>query len=211
MTNEDLKKIAENEIIMGAHSEGGVDVEDIMNGRELSQEDADQVMALIDTARVSITWDDTQHAPTPRTRTVQSTVRTGDIPSIIEDPERGIVSLVGDHGGLSQITGPTHQSGLVMGTLSFETEHGVVYLDPDENTEISEEFPLSEDHPWVVSWTIDSSASTPEEAAAKIWRDVFGRDFAGTEDACSFTVTDVESRESFEVDLSENSSVSIPD
>jgi hypothetical protein len=142
---------------------------------------------------------------------VQSAVRVADIPSIIEDPARGIVSLVGDHGGLSLITGPTQQSGLVMGTLSFETEHGVVYLDPDETTAISEAFPLSEDHPWVVSWTIDSNASTPEEAAAKVWRDVFGRNFAGTDDACNFTVTDVESRESFEIDLSENSSVSIED
>lgn len=211
MTNEDLKKIAENEIIMGAHSEGGVDVEDIMNGRELSQEDADQVMALIDSATVTITWDDGGSTTLKRTKSVRSTVRVGDIPSIIEDPTRGIVSLVGDHGGLSQITGPVHQSGLVMGTLSFETEHGVVYLDPDETTEISEALPLSEDHPWVVSWTIDSNASTPEEAAAKIWRDVFGRDFAGTDDACSFTVTDVESGASVEVDLSENSSVALPD
>jgi hypothetical protein len=144
-------------------------------------------------------------------KSVQSTVGVGDIPSIIDDPARGILSLVGDHGGLSLITGHTHHSGLVMGTLSIETEHGVVYLDPDETTEISEAFPLSEDHPWVVSWTIDSNASTPQEAAAKIWREVFGRDFAGTDDACSFTVTDVESGESVEVDLSENSSVAIQD
>jgi hypothetical protein len=144
-------------------------------------------------------------------KTVQSTVRVGDIPSIIDDPARGVVSLVGDHGGLSLITGPSHHSGLVMGTLSFETEHGVVYLDPDETIEISEEFALSEDHPWVVSWTIDSNASTPQEAAAKVWREVFGRDFAGTDDACNFTVTDAESGESVQVDLSENSSVSIDD
>lgn len=144
-------------------------------------------------------------------KSVQSTVRVGDIPAIIEDDARGIVSLVGNSGGLSQITGPVSQSGLVMGTLSFETEHGVVYLDPDEMTQISEELPLSEDHPWVVSWTIDSNASSPEEAAAKIWRDVFGRDFAGQDDACSFTVTDVESGASVEVDLSENSSVALPD
>jgi hypothetical protein len=211
MTNEELKQIAENEIIMGAHSEGGVDVEDIMSGRELSQEDADQVMALINSATVSITWDNERSTTVKSTKSVQSTVPVADIPSIIEDPARGIVSLVGDHGGLSLITGPSHHSGLVMGTLSIETEHGVVYLDPDETTEISEAFPLSEDHPWVVSWTIDSNASSPEEAAAKIWRNVFGRDFAGTDDACTFTVTDVESGDSVEIDLSENSSVSIQD
>jgi hypothetical protein len=144
-------------------------------------------------------------------KTVQSTVRVGDIPSIMEDPTRGVVSLVGDHGGLSLITGPSHHSGLVMGTLSIETEHGVVYLDPDETTEISEEFPLPETHEWEVAWKIDSYGSSPEEAAAKIWREVFGRDFAGTDDACTFTVTNVENGESVEVDLSENSSVSIQD
>lgn len=142
---------------------------------------------------------------------VQSTVRVGDIPSIIEDPKRGIVSLVGDHGGLSQITGPTHQSGPVMGALSIETEHGVVYLDPEAVAQISEEATYSEDHPWDVSWKIDSTGSTPEEAAAKVWRDTFGRNFAGTDDACLFTVTDVETGESVRVDLSENSSVSVQD
>lgn len=142
---------------------------------------------------------------------VQSTVRVGVIPSIIEDPARGIVSLVGDHGGLSQITGPTHHSGLVMGTLSFETEHGVVYLDPDETTTISEAFPLPEDHKWKVAWAIDGYGSNPEEAAAKVWRDVFGRSVAGTDDACVFIVTDVESGQSTRVDLSEDSSVSVQD
>jgi hypothetical protein len=145
------------------------------------------------------------------TKSVQSTVRVADIPSIIEDPARGIVSLVGNNGGLSRITGRAERFGLIMGALSIETEHGVVYLYLDETAEISEEFPLPEDHPWVVSWTIDSNAATPQEAAAKIWREVFGRDFAGTDDACSFTVTDVESGESVEVDLSENSSVAIQD
>lgn len=69
----------------------------------------------------------------------QQTVLVAEIPAIIEDPARGIISLVGDHGGLSLITGSTHSSGLVMGTLSIETEHGVVYLDPDQETEISED------------------------------------------------------------------------
>lgn len=145
------------------------------------------------------------------TKTVQKTVRVGDIPAIVEDPTRGVVSLLGDHGGLSLITGPSSRSGLVMGTLSIETEHGVVYLDPDELQEISEELPLSEEHPWKVSWTIDSTGPSPEEAAARIWRDVFGRTLAGTDDACVFTVTDVESDESVEIDLSKDSSVSVRD
>jgi hypothetical protein len=144
-------------------------------------------------------------------KSVQSTVRVGDIPSIIDDPKRGIVSLVGDHGGLSLITGPVSQSGLVMDLLSFETEHGVVYLNPEAVAQISEEATYSEDHPWDVSWKIASTGSTPEEAAAKVWRDVFGRDFAGSDDACLFTVTDVESGESTRVDLSEDSPVSVQD
>lgn len=142
---------------------------------------------------------------------VQSTVRVGDIPAIIEDDARGIVSLVGNSGGLSQITGPVSQSGLVMGTLSIETEHGVVYLDPDESTVISESFPTAEDHPWIVSWMVDSDAPSAEEAAAQVWRDFFGRSVAGPDDACSFTVTDVKSGTSVEVDLSKNSSVALPD
>lgn len=145
------------------------------------------------------------------TKSIQSTVRVADIPSIIEDPARGTLSLVGNNGGLSLITGPAERFGLIMGALSIPTEHGVVYLYLDETAEISEEFPLPDDHEWKVAWAIDSYGSTPEEAAAKIWRDVFGRDFAGTDDACSFTVTDVESGESVQIDLSENSSVSIQD
>lgn len=43
----------------------------------------------------------------------------------------GSVSLVGDHGGQSLITGDLRDSGLVMGALSVETEHGTVYLDPE--------------------------------------------------------------------------------
>lgn len=69
----------------------------------------------------------------------QLTVLVADLPSIIEDPERGVISLVGDHGGLSLITGGIEGSGLVMGALSIETEHGVVYLDPEQETEISED------------------------------------------------------------------------
>lgn len=143
------------------------------------------------------------------TRTAQSTVNVADLGTILADPARGVVSLVGGHGGLSLITGPVSQSGLVMGTLSIETEHGVVHLDLEETTEISEELPLSDDHPWTVSWQINSEASSPENAAAKVWQENFGRTTAGADDACIFTVTDTETGESVEVDLSEDSPVSI--
>lgn len=72
------------------------------------------------------------------TRTT-STVKVADIPSIIDDPGRGVVSLVGDHGGLSLVVGDVEPSGLVMGTIAFETEHGTVYLDPEGETAISED------------------------------------------------------------------------
>ena len=68
-----------------------------------------------------------------------STVKVSEIPSIIADPNRGVVSLVGDHGGLSLIVGDVEPSGLVMGSIAFETEHGTVYLDPDNEARISED------------------------------------------------------------------------
>lgn len=68
-----------------------------------------------------------------------STVKVAEIPSIIADPNRGVVSLVGDHGGLSLVVGDVEPSGLVMGTIAFETEHGTLYLDPDSETRISED------------------------------------------------------------------------
>lgn len=70
---------------------------------------------------------------------IASTVKVGEIPSIVDDPRRGVVSLVGDHGGLSLITGGIQISNLIPGSLSFETEHGVVFLDPDQEVGISEE------------------------------------------------------------------------
>ena len=145
------------------------------------------------------------------TKSVQSTVRVADIPSILENPARGIVSLVGNNGGLSLITGPAERFGLIMGALSIETEHGVVYLYLDETAEISEASPLPEDHEWEVAWKINGYGSSPEAAAAKVWRDVFGRTVAGTDDACIFTVIDVETGESVQIDLSEDSPVSVKD
>lgn len=69
----------------------------------------------------------------------QHTVRVSDIPEIVDDPARGEISLVGSNGGLSLIVGDIESSGLVMGTLAIETEHGVVYLDPETDTQISED------------------------------------------------------------------------
>ena len=137
-----------------------------------------------------------------KTESKQSTVLVADIPGLLADPARGAISLVGDHGGLSLITGPATGTGFLSGLMSIETEHGVVYLDPETAAQISEEATYSEDHPWDVSWTIDSTGSTPEEAAAKIWREVFGRTEAGPDDACFFTVTDVVAGGSTRVDLS---------
>lgn len=78
--------------------------------------------------------------------TKRTTVLVADIPRIVDDPARGVVSIVGDHGGLALITGPQQASGLMMGTMSVETEHGVLYLDPDTEVEISEEWPDEDEH-----------------------------------------------------------------
>lgn len=142
-----------------------------------------------------------------KTESKQHTVLVSHIPGIIADPARGVISLVGDRGGLSLITGPVEQSGLVPGTLSIETEHGVVHLAPETVAQISEEATYSEDHLWEVSWKIDSNASTPEEAAAKVWREVFGRTHAAEDDACVFTVKDVLGGELTRINLSHDSSV----
>lgn len=40
--------------------------------------------------------------------------------------------LVGDAGGRAKITGDIEPSNLVMGCIAVETEHGTLYLDPDE-------------------------------------------------------------------------------
>jgi hypothetical protein len=69
----------------------------------------------------------------------QHTVSVSDLTPIVEDPERGIISLVGDHGGLSLITGDIDPSAIVFGTLAVETEHGTVYLDRDAEITISED------------------------------------------------------------------------
>lgn len=137
----------------------------------------------------------------PRT---QSTVRVADIPAIVADPERGIVSLVGDHGGLSLITGDINESGVVFGALAIETEHGTVYLDLDSEVEISEEYPRDPDTEWGVSWSIDGYGPTPQHAAARVWRQQFGRTMAGDDDACVFFVTDPDTNETVKVDLSEH-------
>lgn len=133
----------------------------------------------------------------------QSTVRVADIPGIIADNDRGIISLVGDHGGIALITGALAASAVVFGALAIETEHGTIYLDENSDVTISEEFPRSDGHEWLVSWNIDSYGSSPERAAARVWFQSFGRTMAGNDDACSFTVTDTATGESVNVDLSE--------
>ncbi len=140
--------------------------------------------------------------------THQSTVRVNQIPEIIDDPKRGVVSLVGDSGGLALITGPQSLSG-IMGTMAIETEHGVLYLDPEAEVTISEMYPSLPDHfraergSWRVSWEIDADDSTPREAVEKTWRDYFGRTAAGPDDACVFTVSDPRGGVTMTIDLSE--------
>ena len=41
---------------------------------------------------------------------------------------------------------------------------------------------------YTLTWTISVAADSPREAAEIIWQDVFGRTFAGADDACVFEV-----------------------
>lgn len=55
---------------------------------------------------------------------------------------------------------------------------------------------------WTVTWTIDQEAATPAEAAAAVWREIFGRWHATDGDACVFEVTDPATGKVHEIDLS---------
>lgn len=63
------------------------------------------------------------------------TVRVSSLADVVLS-EGGPVALLGDHGGISLITGAVALSGLVPGTASVETEHGTVYLDAEGVVEI---------------------------------------------------------------------------
>ena len=58
----------------------------------------------------------------------------------------------------------------------------------------------------LVTWAIDDldESRSPAEAAARVWRDCFGRTTANDEDACFFTVLDRTTGETTNVDLSEH-------
>ena len=139
-----------------------------------------------------------------------STVPVSELAEIVADPERGTISLIGDNGGHALITGEIHESSVVRGTIRIETEHGSIYLAPDLEVEISEHTPdhLAEDDVrdtnWFVEWNINHTEgeSTPREAAEAVWREIFGRTQADTDDACVFFVTDPLTGEQVEVDLS---------
>lgn len=69
----------------------------------------------------------------------QHTVSGSELARIVADPKHGVISLVGDRGDLSLITGDINASSLIMSTLVVETEHGTVYLDPEAEIRISED------------------------------------------------------------------------
>lgn len=69
----------------------------------------------------------------------RSTVTVAELPAIVADETRGIISIVGTNGGHSRIAGYIEDSNVVFGALSIETEHGTIYLDPDSTVGISEE------------------------------------------------------------------------
>ncbi len=63
-------------------------------------------------------------------------------------------------------------------------EYGYV-VEPPEPTNAATS---SQHH--TVTWTIGVEASSPEAAASQVWQQIFGRDSAGHDDSCVFTVTD---------------------
>ena len=54
-------------------------------------------------------------------------VVASDIAKIVNDPDRGTVSLVGEQGGISHITGEVYNSSALPDLLVIETEHGSLY------------------------------------------------------------------------------------
>lgn len=137
------------------------------------------------------------------TRLTQHTIPASELADMMADPARGIFSLVGGNGGLSLITGDISSSSLLFGALSVETEHGTIYVAPDETLVVSEALPYGSEHEWLVSWEIDSYGATPKTAAMRVWRETFGRTIASHDDACVFTVTDSETKTVHRIDLSE--------
>ena len=66
-------------------------------------------------------------------------VLVSEIAGIVADPARGVVSLVGLQGGRSRIIGEIYYSYVIDNTIAFETEHGVVHLEPDQTQLIAED------------------------------------------------------------------------
>lgn len=64
------------------------------------------------------------------------TVKAGDLNSVANEMPHGIVTIVGDAGGLSRITGEVYPSNVMSGCLGVETEHGVIYLEEEEDVPI---------------------------------------------------------------------------
>lgn len=62
-----------------------------------------------------------------------------ELADLIGRKGRGIFSLVGDHGGLSLITGEIYSSNVIIGTTAIETEHGTIYLDGEIELTVSED------------------------------------------------------------------------
>lgn len=68
-----------------------------------------------------------------------STVAAGDLQQIVNNPDRGAISLLGDHGGRSRVTGEIYLSNVIAGCLAIETEHGTLYLPLEDQIQISED------------------------------------------------------------------------
>lgn len=143
----------------------------------------------------------------------RSTVKAQDLRALIEDPCRGTFSLVGSAGNLSEITDTPEPSALLGGAITIDTEHGTLLVGTDEELLVSERHTNTltpdsrrQNTHWFLSWSIDDVefSETPREAAAAVWRDVFGRDSVSDGDACVFVVEEMQTHETVTVDLAEH-------
>lgn len=117
---------------------------------------------------------------------IRSTVLAEELVSIIADPERGPISLVGANGGLTLVTGEIYPSNVMPGTLAIETEHGTIRLEPGTHVQISEDVsgPLDAGDLEAIGealrilleerflWTADPEDTTANEALHALTRDV---------------------------------------
>lgn len=68
-----------------------------------------------------------------------STIPAKDLAAVVDDPARGVISIIGDRGHRALITGEIYPSNVIPGCLTVETEHGSLYLDLEGQVRVAED------------------------------------------------------------------------